>query len=315
MTGLVVKSTGSWYWVRTEDGKQYQCRIRGKFRIKGIKDTNPVAVGDRVDFIFDEKLNTGVITSIHDRKNYIVRRSVNLSKQTHIIAANIDQAFLMITIDQPPTLPAFIDRFLATAEAYDVTAILLFNKIDLYDTDLQLKKDEMIRIYRNIGYLCIEISATKGIGIDKVKQLMPGKVSLFSGHSGVGKSTLINAIAPHLNLKTAEISKQHKQGIHTTTFAELFVIQTKPESYVIDTPGIKGFGIADLDPKEVSDFFPEFLNLKPHCKFNNCMHINEPHCAVKAALEKGEIAPSRYRSYLQIVSGDEENYRTNDYSI
>ncbi len=314
MTGVVIKSTGSWYWIRTEDHHQYKCRIRGKFRIKGIKSTNPVTVGDHVDFELESDNKTGIIINIHERKNYIIRKSVNLSKQTHIIVANIDRAFLMITIDKPPTLTPFIDRFLATAEAYDIEVVLLFNKIDLNDEKSNLKKNKLISIYRKIGYNCIEISAKERINIDEVKELMLGKVSMFSGHSGVGKSTLINVIAPDLNLKTAEISKLHKQGQHTTTFAEMFVLPTTPESYIIDTPGIKGFGVVDFEQYEISDYFPEFFALKHQCKFNNCLHVNEPNCAVKKSLEKGEIAPSRYKSYLQLLAGENENYRINDYS-
>ncbi len=315
MTGVIIKSTGSWYWVRTEDHKQYQCRIRGKFRTKGIKSTSPLTVGDHVDFELELNSNTGIITRIHDRKNYIVRKSVNLSKQTHIIAANIDLAFLLVTVDNPPTFPSFIDRFLATAEAYHIKAILLFNKVDLYDEALNQKKNKLIEIYEKIGYSCIEISATKNINIEKVSELMLGKTSMFSGHSGVGKSTLINAIDPSLDLKTAEVSVQHKQGQHTTTFAEMFALPTEPESYIIDTPGIKGFGIVDFEPNEIGDYFPEIFALKQDCKFNNCLHVNEPKCAVKIALEEEKIAPSRYRSYLQILAGDEENYRTNTYDF
>lgn len=315
MTGVIIKSTGSWYWVRTEDHMQFQCRIRGKFRTKGIKSTSPLTVGDHVDFELELNSNTGIITRIHDRKNYIVRKSVNLSKQTHIIAANIDLAFLLVTVDNPITFPSFIDRFLATAEAYHIKAILLFNKVDLYDEQLNQKKNKLIEIYEKIGYSCIEISATKNINIEKVSELMLGKTSMFSGHSGVGKSTLINAIDPSLELKTAEVSVQHKQGQHTTTFAEMFALPTEPESYIIDTPGIKGFGIVDFEANEIGDYFPEIFALKQECKFNNCLHVNEPKCAVKLALEEGEIAPSRYRSYLQILAGDEENYRTNSYDF
>lgn len=315
MTGVIIKSTGSWYWVRTETHDQFQCRIRGKFRTKGFKSTSPLTVGDHVDFELELNSNTGIITRIHDRKNYIVRKSVKLSKQTHIIAANIDLAFLLVTLDNPPTFTSFIDRFLATAEAYHIEAILLFNKIDLYNEELSLKKNKLIRIYENIGYTCLEISATENININKVGELMLGKTSMFSGHSGVGKSTLINAIDPSLRLKTAEISVQHKQGQHTTTFAEMFAIPTEPESYIIDTPGIKGFGVVDFEASEIGDYFPEILALKQFCKFNNCMHLNEPTCAVKKALEEGKIAPSRYRSYLQILAGDEENYRTTNYEF
>lgn len=315
MTGVIIKSTGSWYWVRTETHDQFQCRIRGKFRTKGFKSTSPLTVGDHVDFELELNSNTGIITRIHDRKNYIVRKSVKLSKQTHIIAANIDLAFLLVTLDNPPTFTSFIDRFLATAEAYHIEAILLFNKIDLYNEELSQKKNKLIRIYENIGYTCLEISATENININKVGELMLGKTSMFSGHSGVGKSTLINAIDPSLQLKTAEISVQHKQGQHTTTFAEMFAIPTEPESYIIDTPGIKGFGVVDFEASEIGDYFPEILSLKQSCKFNNCMHLNEPKCAVKKALEEGKIAPSRYRSYLQILAGDEESYRTTSYEF
>ncbi|MCF6223284.1 MAG: ribosome small subunit-dependent GTPase A [Flavobacteriaceae bacterium] len=312
MTGIVTKSTGSWYWVRTENHKQYQCRIRGKFRLKGIKSTNPITVGDHVDFELEENTNTGIINNIHKRRNYIVRKSVNLSKQTHIIAANIDIAFLMVTLDNPPTFPAFIDRFLATAEAYHVEAILLFNKMDLNDEQLENEKNKLVAIYRKIGYTCIEISATKRINIDEVKNLMLGKVSMFSGHSGVGKSTLINIIDSNLNLKVAEISSQHKQGQHTTTFAEMFVLDTEPESYIIDTPGIKGFGVVDFKKQEISDYFREFFALKHKCKFNNCIHVNEPKCAIKEAVETRDISPSRYKSYLQILDGEEFHYRIKD---
>jgi len=312
MKGIVTKSTGSWYTVYTENGNRIDCRLKGKFRIKGIKSTNPVAVGDEVTYEYEEGKKTGVINEISDRKNYIIRKSVNLSKQTHIIAANIDTAFLLVTVDNPPTHPGFIDRFLATAEAYSIKAVLLFNKLDSY-SDEQLEKLAILdEIYSEIGYKCIAISATKKIGIDEVKELMIGKTTMFSGHSGVGKSTLINAIEPNLDLKTAEVSKQHKQGMHTTTFAEMFELSFG--GFIIDTPGIKGFGVVDFEQEEITDFFPEFFRLKSECKFNNCMHINEPKCAIKEAVESGEIAASRYNSYLQIVEGDEEHYRTDIYS-
>jgi ribosome biogenesis GTPase / thiamine phosphate phosphatase len=313
MTGLVFKSTGSWYTVKTLNGKVYECRIKGKFRIKGIKSTNPIAVGDYVDFQLETKNNevTGIINKIHERKNYIVRKSVNLSKQTHIIAANIDQVFLLITINNPPTFTSFIDRFLVTTEAYSIKTILLFNKIDVYDEDTLLEVKLLASLYRKIGYECIGISAKTGKNIDKVKQLMKDKVNMFAGHSGAGKSTLVNAIEPKLDLRTKEISAQHSQGQHTTTFAEMFELDFGAK--IIDTPGIKGFGVVDMDKEEVGDYFPEFFKLKQHCKFNNCLHIKEPKCAIKSALEKGEIAYSRYRSYLQILEGEDEHYRTDNF--
>ncbi|WP_274475154.1 ribosome small subunit-dependent GTPase A [Mangrovimonas aestuarii] len=314
MTGTVYKSTGSWYTVKTMNGKAYQCRIKGKFRLKGIKSTNPIAVGDHVDFELETKNDeiTGVINKIHERENYIVRKSVNLSKQTHVIAANIDQVFLLITINNPPTFTSFIDRFLATAEAYSVKTVLLFNKIDAYDDDTLVEVKYLAALYRKIGYECIGISASTGKNIDKVKQLMEGKVSMFAGHSGVGKSTLVNAIEPGLQLKTQEISEQHQQGQHTTTFAEMFDLSF--DAKIIDTPGIKGFGIVDMDREEIGDYFPEFFELKEHCKFNNCLHLEEPKCAVKEALENDEVAYSRYRSYLQMMEGEDEHYRTDFWS-
>ncbi|WP_191858071.1 ribosome small subunit-dependent GTPase A [Hanstruepera ponticola] len=313
MTGTVYKSTGSWYTVKTALGATYQCRIKGKFRLKDIKSTNPIAVGDVVDFELETKNDevTGVIESIHDRENYIVRKSVNLSKQTHIIAANIDQLFLLITIDNPPTFTSFIDRFLVTAQAYDVKTILLFNKIDAYFGDTLDEVKYLAHVYRKIGYECIGISAKTSKNIDKVKALMKDKVSMFAGHSGVGKSTLVNAIEPSLDLKTKEISNQHMQGQHTTTFAEMFDLSFGAK--IIDTPGIKGFGVVDMDKEEVGDYFPEFFALKQDCKFNNCIHIDEPKCAVKEALDNDEIAYSRYKSYVQIIEGDDEHYRTDNW--
>jgi len=315
MTGVVIKSTGSWHWVRTKNKQEHQCRIRGKFRIKGIKSTNPITVGDFVDFELEENANTGIIHHIHPRKNYIVRKSVNLSKQIHIIAANIDLAFLLVTLDNPPTFPSFIDRFLASAEAYRIPVVLLFNKMDLNNEKITLQKNNLLKIYRDIGYSCVEISATEKTNIDIVEKLMLGKTSLFSGHSGVGKSTLVNTLDPNLNLKTTQVSTQHKQGQHTTTFAEMYVLPTQPESYIVDTPGIKGFGVVDFNPQEIDSYFKEFFILKNQCKFNNCLHLNEPKCAIKNAVENGGIAKSRYKSYLQLLEGDEKHYRTNNYSI
>jgi ribosome biogenesis GTPase len=313
MTGLVYKSTGSWYTVKNELGETYECRIKGKFRLKGIKSTNPIAVGDYVDFELETDNNqvSGIIHNIHDRTNYIVRKSVNLSKQTHIIASNIDQVFLMITINNPPTLTSFIDRFLVTANAYHIKAILLFNKIDTYDEDTLNEVKYLAHVYRQIGYECIGVSAMSGKNVDKVKALMHNKVSMFSGHSGVGKSTLVNAIEPSLDIKTKEISTLHMQGQHTTTFAEMFDLSFGAK--IIDTPGIKGFGVVDIDKEDIGDYFPEIFKLKQDCKFNNCLHLHEPHCAVKKALDEDKIAVSRYRSYLQIIEGEDGHYRTDNW--
>ncbi|WP_026711007.1 ribosome small subunit-dependent GTPase A [Flavobacterium filum] len=314
MTGIVYKSTGSWYTVKAENNQFYDCRIKGKFRMKGIKSTNPIAVGDVVDFEIDETSDavTGNIHNIHDRKNYIVRKSVNLSKQTHIIASNIDIVFLLVTINNPVTTTSFIDRFLVTAEAYHIKAVLVFNKIDTYD-DATLDDQLFLQyIYSQIGYECLRVSATAGKGLVELKKMMEGKVCMFSGHSGVGKSTLVNALEPNLNLKTKEISDLHQQGQHTTTFAEMFDLSF--EAKIIDTPGIRGFGIVDMEKSEIKGYFPEFFALENQCKFNNCLHKDEPHCAVKKALEDDKIAWSRYKSYLQILEGDEEQYRNDIYA-
>ena len=313
MTGTVYKSTGSFYSVKTENNEFFECRIKGKFRMKGIKSTNPIAVGDVVDFELDETTDetVGQIHNIHDRKNYIVRKSVNLSKQTHIIASNIDVVFLLITINNPPTTTSFIDRFLVTAEAYDIETVLIFNKIDTFDEAMLDEQLYLQHIYSEIGYKCLRISSTEKKGIEQLKEMMIGKTSMFSGHSGVGKSTLVNALEPNLNLKTKHISEQSKQGQHTTTFAEMYDLSF--DAKIIDTPGIKGFGIVDMESAEISDYFPEFFKLKDQCKFNNCLHKEEPHCAIKAALEKDEIAWSRYNSYLKILEGDDEHYRTDVY--
>ena len=309
MKGTVYKSTGSWYTVKDGDGTFHQCRIKGKFRIKGIKSTNPVAVGDQVVFeleeIGDEKV--GVITEILDRKNYIIRKSVKLSAQTHIIAANIDQVFLLVTLENPKTYTAFIDRFLATSEAYDIPAILLFNKADTFGEAGDEDTEKLAQIYRDVGYPCFLISAKTGFNVDRIKEMMVGKTSMFSGYSGVGKSTLINYLDPSLNLRTAEISEQHFQGQHTTTFAEMYDLDFGAR--IIDTPGIRGFGIVDMEKDEIGDYFPELFALKSDCKFNNCLHLDEPKCAVKEALAEERIAESRYRSYVQMVTDEEETYR------
>ena len=299
--GIVYCSTGSIHRVKSE-GQFYDCRIKGKFRIKGIKSTNPLAVGDKVYFIIEPKKEAkGIITSIETRQNYIIRRSVNLSKQTHIIAANIDQVFLMITLKNPKTFPAFIDRFLVTALAYEINVVLLFNKIDIYNK-LELRIMRNLKgVYQKIGYECHEVIATDSKNLKIIYSRMKGKVSMFCGHSGVGKSTLVNAISPGLDLKTGRVSQQNQQGQHTTTFAEMFDLGS---SRIIDTPGIKGFGIVGIKPEELSGYFMEFALLKGDCKFNNCLHTSEPNCAIKEAIEQGEISASRYKSYLQLLKED-----------
>lgn len=302
--GIVYRSTGSWYSVKRTDGLFFDCRIKGKFRLKGIKHTNPIAVGDRVHFSLyqDSGMTKGTIENILTRDNYIVRRSVNLAKQTHIIAANIDQAFLLITLNNPPTFYAFIDRFLVTAQAYQIPVILLFNKSDTYSPEELNVIEEMKQIYEALDIPCYIISCFDKRDIDKIASLMQDKSSMFSGHSGVGKSTLLNALAPELGLRTAEISMQHQQGQHTTTFAEMYDLPNNAR--IIDTPGIKGFGVVDMQAEELANYFPEFFAIKSGCKFHNCVHVDEPQCAVKLGVEQALIAPSRYASYLQLLEED-----------
>lgn len=311
MKGIVVKSTGSWYNVKLENGDVVEARIQGKFRIQGIRSTNPVAVGDLVTIKQDENLNN-VITEIADRKNYIVRKSINLSKHSHIIAANIDQAILIVTISQPKTTTGFIDRFLISAEAYHIPTILVFNKIDIYN---KVELDELktlMNIYTKIGYQCIAVSALNNENLEAIKDILKNKTSVVSGHSGVGKSTLLNTIEPTLDLKTSTISEMHEQGKHTTTFAEMFDLSFG--GYIIDTPGVKAFGLIDFDKADLSHYFLEMRAILDYCQYSNCQHINEPKCAVKDAVAKNEIADFRYNNYLSMYNDDEEeNYRAKGY--
>lgn len=308
MKGLVYKSTGSWYKVKGEDDQFIECRLKGKFRIKGLKVTNPISVGDTVEFEIEEGKTTGVISKIEERSNYLIRKSVNLSKQYHILASNVDQAVLVATVTQPDTLNEFIDRFLVSVTAYNIPAIILVNKLDVYEDKHIEKLADWDVIYSDAGYKVLPISVAKGINLETVKELFQNKKTVLSGNSGVGKSSLLKSLIPDLNIAVKEISEMHQQGVHTTTFAEMYDM---PEGgYIIDTPGIRGLGVVDIEPEELSNYFPEFLKLKGQCKFNNCVHINEPKCAIKEALDNGEIAPERYNSYLSIYNNDhEENYR------
>ncbi len=311
MKGIVVKSTGSWYNVKLENGDVVEARIQGKFRIQGIRSTNPVAVGDFVTIKQDENINN-VITEIAERKNYIVRKSINLSKHSHIIAANIDQAILIVTISQPKTTTGFIDRFLISAEAYHIPTILVFNKIDLYNKEDLGELKTLMDIYTKIGYQCIAVSALNNDKMDAFKTVLKNKTSVVSGHSGVGKSTMLNTIEPTLNLKTSIISEMHEQGKHTTTFAEMFDLSFG--GYIIDTPGVKAFGLIDFDKADLSHYFLEMRAILDNCQYSNCQHINEPKCAVKDAVAKNEIADFRYNNYLSMYNDDEEeNYRAKGY--
>ncbi len=318
MQGLVIKNTGSWYTVRTDGGQLLDCKIKGNFRLKGIRSTNPVAVGDRVTVV-PATGNDGAtfITEIEDRRNYIIRKSINLSKQSHILAANVDQALLVVTVANPMTSTTFIDRFLASAEAYRVPVILVFNKTDLLDDDLLRYQQMMVQLYEGIGYECLPLSATTGEGLDRLRPKLVGKISLLSGNSGVGKSTLINRLVPGANLRTAELSEAHNAGQHTTTFSEMIPLEAPPSgvslgvcSYLIDTPGIKGFGTFDMEPEEISGYFKEIFRFSKDCRFSNCTHTHEPGCAVLKALDDHYIAQSRYQSYLSMLQDkDESKYR------
>jgi ribosome biogenesis GTPase len=309
MRGLVVKNTGSWYRVFTDKGELIECKIKGSFRLKDIRSTNPVAVGDKVTIELNNE-GTAFITEIEDRKNYIVRRSSNLSKQSHIIAANLDQALLIVTVNYPITTTIFIDRFLATAEAYSIPVRIVFNKTDRYKDDDKEYLDALIHLYETIGYPCCKISARMDENLEDIEKLLIGKTTLFSGHSGVGKSTLINRLIPDAGCRTGDISEYHNKGIHTTTFSEMIPI---PEGgYIIDTPGIKGFGVFDMDEVEISHYFPEIFQFSHQCKFNNCTHRREPGCAVVKAVQDAYISESRYKSYLNMMEDEKESkYREN----
>lgn len=308
MTGIVIRNTGSWYVVRTDDGQLFNCKVKGNFRIKGIRSTNPVAVGDVVDIIPGEDGETALISNIHDRKNYIIRKASNLSKQSHIIAANVDLAALVVTLRHPETSTTFIDRFLASAEAYRVPVTLIFNKVDLLDDADRHILEMFFTLYQGIGYRCHAVSAREGEGLDALMQELQGRTTLFSGNSGVGKSTLLNALIPGLDVKTSEISEAHDTGMHTTTFSEMYDLPTG--GCIIDTPGIRGFGTFDMEREEVGHYFREIFQISSECRFGNCTHTHEPGCAVREALEQHQIAQSRYTSYLSMLEDkDQEKYR------
>ena len=310
MNGLVIKNTGSWYTVRTDDGRDVESKVKGNFRLKEIRSTNPVSVGDRVDIDINNE-GTAFITRIEDRKNYIIRRASNLSKQSHIIAANLDQAMLIVTVNYPITTTVFIDRFLATAEAYSVPVKLVFNKIDRYKGEDKEYLDALINLYTTIGYPCSTLCAKTEEGLDALKAELKDKITLLSGHSGVGKSTIINKLVPGVNLRTGDISEYHNKGMHTTTFSEMIPL---PEGgYLIDTPGIKGFGTIEMETAEISHYFPEIFKFSEDCRFNNCSHRHEPGCAVLQALEDHYISESRYKSYLSILEDKEESKYREEY--
>lgn len=305
--GLVIRNTGSWYIVRNNENEDFQCKLRGNFRLKGIRSTNPISIGDWVQYILLPD-GTGLISKIEPRKNYIIRKSSNLSKDSHIIAANIDLCFLVITVKYPETSTTFIDRFLASAEAYNVPVCIIINKCDIYDKDDMMYLEGLKSLYEYIGYQCVKTSCVTKEGVEKIRELIQGKTVLFSGHSGVGKSTLINTIVPNISLRTALISSAHKQGIHTTTFSEM--VSLPHGGYLIDTPGIKGFGTFDMDKNEISHYFKEIFQLSKNCKYNNCKHLSEPQCAVIQALEDHGISQSRYTSYISMMNDEsEEKYR------
>lgn len=309
MHGLVIKNTGYWYTVLTDEGETIDCKIKGNFRLKGIRSTNPVAVGDFVTILPNQE-GTAFITAIDDRRNYIIRKSQNLSKQSHIIATNVDQACLVVTIAHPETSTTFIDRFLASAEAYRVPVILIFNKTDILDEDERRYLDMMMQLYRTVGYECVALSAETGDGVDALMPMLEGKTTLFSGNSGVGKSTLLNRLVPGLNLRTSEISDAHDTGTHTTTFSEMIPLPVKAEtsarSWLIDTPGIRGFGTFDMEPEEICSYFKEIFKFSADCRFGNCTHTHEPGCAVLKAVEEHYIALSRYNSYISMLNDKEE---------
>nr|WP_320057570.1 ribosome small subunit-dependent GTPase A [uncultured Bacteroides sp.] len=304
MRGLVIKNTGSWYQVKTDDGQYIECKIKGNFRLKGIRSTNPIAIGDHVQIILNQE-GTALISEIEERRNYIIRRASNLSKQSHILAANLDQCMIVVTVNYPETSTIFIDRFLASAEAYRVPAKIVFNKIDAYDNDELHYLDSLINLYTQIGYPCLKVSALTGEGIEAIKDDLKAKVTLFAGHSGVGKSTLINSIIPDLAIKTGKISTYHNKGMHTTTFSEMFPVDG--DGYIIDTPGIKGFGTFDMEDEEIGHYFPEIFNTSANCRYGNCTHRHEPDCAVRKAVEEHFISESRYTSYLSMLEDKEES--------